>query len=109
MTIPEISVEEAATRLAGPQPPQLIDVREADEWAVAHVAGAELVPLSEWPGVVPQKLVNPAQPLLILCHHGSRSARATEFLLRIGFADVTNVAGGIDAWSLRVDPGVARY
>ena len=109
MPIPEISVAEAKARLTGPTPPRLIDVREADEYAVAHIAGAELLPLSQWPAIAAEKLTDPGQPLLIQCHHGGRSARATEFLLRNGFTDVTNLAGGIDAWSIEIDPSVPRY
>lgn len=109
MKIPEIGPEEARKRLAGEAAPRLIDVREPDEWELARIEGAELLPLSQWPAIVAGRLTDPAQPLLVLCHHGGRSARAAAFLLQSGFADVTNVAGGIDAWSLRVDPSVARY
>jgi rhodanese-related sulfurtransferase len=119
----EISVAELARVWAGPQRPRLIDVREADEWEIARIEGAELLPLSQWPGIVATQLTSPAEPLLLLCHHGVRSARATEFLLRQGFTDptnvaggvrqgftdATNVAGGIDTWSREVDPSVPRY
>ena len=109
MPPPEISVAAARQRLAGPVPPRLIDVREADEFAIARIAGAELLPLSQWPAVAAEKLTDPAQPLLILCHHGSRSGQATAFLLHNGFTDVTNIAGGIEAWSQEIDPSVPRY
>jgi rhodanese-related sulfurtransferase len=109
VTIPEISVQEAHARLASPQPPRLIDVREEEEWALGRLPGAELLPLSQFGALYPERLIDPAQPLLIYCHHGGRSARATEFLLRQGYTDVTNVAGGIDAWSLEIDPSVPRY
>ena len=109
MPIPEISVTDLQRRLAAPEPPRLIDVREADEWELARIAGAELLPLSEWPAITETQLLDPQQPLLVLCHHGGRSAQATDFLLRKGFTDVTNVAGGIDAWSCEIDPAVPRY
>ena len=109
MAVPEISVAEAQARLTGPHPPRLIDVREADEYAAAHIPGAELLPLTQWPDNDVEKLTQPAQALLIQCHHGGRSARAAEFLLRNGFTDVTNLAGGIDAWSVEIDPTVPRY
>ena len=109
MPPPEISVAAARQRLAGPVPPRLIDVREADEFAIARIPDAELLPLSQWPAVAAEKLTDPAQPLLILCHHGSRSGQATAFLLHNGFTDVTNIAGGIDAWSQEIDPSVPRY
>lgn len=109
MAVPEISVVEAQRRLSGPTPPRFIDVREADEFELARLPGAELLPLSQWPAVAAEKLTDPSQPVLIHCHHGGRSARATEFLLRNGFRDVTNVAGGIDAWSVEIDPSIPRY
>ena len=109
MPLPEISVAELKQRLAAPQPPRLIDVRENDEWETARITGAELLPLSQWPAIVATKLTDPDEPLLVLCHHGGRSARAADFLIRQGFSHVTNVAGGIDAWSAEIDPAVPRY
>ena len=109
MPLPEITVHEARARLASPQPPRLIDVREEDEWEIARIAGAELLPLSQWPAITAERLADPDQPLLVLCHHGTRSARAADFLLRNGFTDVTNIAGGIDAWAAEIDPALARY
>jgi rhodanese-related sulfurtransferase len=100
---------EAKLRLATPQPPRLIDVREADEYEIARIPGAELLPLSQWPALAAEKLTDPNEALLIQCHHGGRSARAAEFLLRNGFTDVTNIAGGIDAWSVEIDPSIPRY
>jgi rhodanese-related sulfurtransferase len=107
--IPEISVVEAQARLAGENPPRLIDVREPEEFETARIPGAELLPLSQWPAIAKEKLTDPTQPLLLQCHHGGRSARATDFLLRNGYTDVTNLAGGIDAWSLEIDPSIPRY
>ena len=109
MAVPEISVTEAKRRLATPHPPRLIDVREADEYEIARIPGAEFLPLSQWPALAAEKLTDPNEVLLIQCHHGGRSARAAEFLLRNGFTDVTNLAGGIDAWSVEIDPSIPRY
>ena len=107
--VPEISVTDAAKLLGGARPPRLIDVREEDEWAVAKITGAELLPLSQWPDIAVQRLTDKSQPLLIQCHHGARSGRAAAWLLSQGFTDVTNLAGGIDAWSALVDESVPRY
>ena len=109
MPVPEISVAEARDRLASPQPPRLIDVREPDEWDTARIPGAELLPLSQWPAIAQPHLTDKDQPLLIHCHHGMRSAQVTGYLLRNGFTDVTNLAGGIDAWSQEIDTSVPRY
>ena len=107
--VPEISAADAAKLLQSANPPRLIDVREEDEWAVARIVGAELLPLSQWPEIALEKLTDKAQPLLIQCHHGGRSAHAAAWLIEQGFADVTNLAGGIDAWSAEVDAAVPRY
>ena len=109
MALPEISVAEAQERLTSAAPPRLIDVREGDEFSLARIAGAELLPLSQWPAIATEKLCDPAQPLLVVCHHGGRSGQATAYLLHHGFTDVTNVAGGIDAWSQEIDPSIPRY
>ncbi len=102
-------MQEAHPRLSGPDAPRLIDVREIEEYEAARIPGAELLPLSQWPTVATKKLTDPAQPLLIYCHHGIRSARAADFLMRNHFTDVTNLAGGIDAWSQEIDPSIPRY
>ena len=107
--VPEISVAKANGLLGAPNPPRLIDVREPAEWAVARIPGAELLPLSQWPALALEKLTDKSQPLVIQCHHGGRSARATAWLLDQGFANVTNLAGGIDAWAVEIDPSVPRY
>jgi rhodanese-related sulfurtransferase len=107
--VPEISVEEAQALLRGDQPPRLIDVRESDEWALARIPGAELLPLSQWPAIASEKLPDKSEPLLLQCHHGGRSAKATAWLLGQGYTNVTNLAGGIDAWSVVVDASVPRY
>jgi len=62
-------------------------------------------------GQVPQRLteLDPAQPILCICHHGMRSAQVVAFLERAGYGSVYNLAGGIDAWSAKVDPAVPRY
>lgn len=107
--IPEISPTQAHARLAAAHPPRLIDVREAEEWDLARIAGAELLPLSQWPAVALEKLTDPAAELVIHCHHGARSANAAAFLIQRGFTNVANLVGGIEAWSAEVDPAVPRY
>ena len=107
--VPEISVVKAKKLLGGANPPRLIDVREPDEWDIARIPGAELLPLSQWPALALEKLTDKSQPLLIQCHHGVRSARATAWLIEQGFDNATNLAGGIEAWSCEVDPAVPRY
>ncbi|MEI6860796.1 MAG: molybdopterin-synthase adenylyltransferase MoeB [Verrucomicrobiota bacterium] len=104
----EISVEETK-RLLDTQPAStvLIDVREAHELAICRITGSEHIPLREIPARIASFPHD--KHLLIHCHHGGRSLRATEFLRAHGFATVSNVAGGIAAWADCIEPEMARY
>lgn len=85
----------------------LVDVRPPQERAVAAVAVAHEA-LED--GGLERLLALPKDtPLAFLCHHGGRSAQAAMYFVQQGFGDVHNVVGGIDAWSLDVDPSIARY
>jgi adenylyltransferase/sulfurtransferase len=103
----EVTVEEAQRLLSGPNPPLLVDVREMDEYAVCRIEGSRLIPMN----TVPARLAEIPQdvPVLVQCHHGGRSMKVTQFLRAKGYARVSNVKGGIDAWSLKIDPKVPRY
>ena len=85
----------------------LVDVREEWEYSLARVDGSILIPL----GTLPQSLaqLNRDSEIIAICHHGMRSADATNFLLQQGFPKVKNLVGGIDAWSTQVDGTVPRY
>ena len=96
---------------AGGQQPLLLDVREPQEVAYAPLKppGCEVLALPMH--TIPQQWhsLDPERPTACLCHHGVRSMQVAAFLLHHGFEQVANVTGGIDAWSLSVDPGVPRY
>jgi len=96
-----------AARLAGGEPLQLIDVREPFEAAIARIDGSELIPL----GRLGQSLdaIRTDMPVVLYCHHGPRSERAAAMLRQAGMTDVTDLAGGIDAYAREVDPALARY
>ncbi len=85
----------------------LLDVREPDERAVAHIEPSVFIPMHE----VPHRLaeIPRDRQIVVYCHHGTRSAMVAGFLEREGFARVANLTGGIDAWSRRVDPSIPRY
>lgn len=85
----------------------LLDVREPAEVATCAVAGSRHIPMLQIPETLPTLPCD--RPILVLCHHGGRSLRVTQFLRASGFAQVTNVAGGIDAWARQIDPTLARY
>ncbi|HEX4895904.1 MAG TPA: rhodanese-like domain-containing protein [Solimonas sp.] len=85
----------------------LIDVRTEEELALAALPGALHLPMHELPARLAD--LNPQARIAVLCHHGVRSEMAARFLERNGFSDVSSVTGGIDAWSLEIDPTVPRY
>lgn len=91
--------------------PVLLDVREPWELQTASVApqGFTLVaiPMNEIPGRLSE--LDEGQRIACLCHHGACSQRVAAFLSQNGFAELANVAGGIDAWSAQHDPAVPRY
>lgn len=89
----------------------LLDVREPWEFDLAAIRLPGASTLNLPMGQVPRRLsdLDPAQPILCICHHGVRSAQVVAFLERAGYGSVYNLAGGIDAWSARVDPAVPRY
>jgi len=87
---------------------KLIDVREPWEYQTAHIEGSTLIPMGEVPGRAHQEL-DPDDRLLILCHHGARSLSVTNWLRQQGFESAQSIAGGIDAWTSRVDPKIPRY
>ncbi len=95
-----------ATSLRHADAPTLLDVRDPWEWAVARIGESRLLPLSELENSV--DTLDPSQPLVVYCHHGSRSGLAAEWLRTRGFS-ARNLAGGIDRWSREVDPMVPRY
>lgn len=103
----QILPEEAKKKMDNSQPVVLLDVREQWEYDLAHIEGAKLIPLGELQQRVNE--LNPESEIIVHCHHGIRSFHATMFLRQLGFAKAQNLAGGIDGWSLRVDPSVPRY
>lgn len=111
-SIPEISVEELAIKLADKDSSlQLIDVRERQEAEIAFIEGFKLLPLSEFSEWSEQIRVNlnPEAETLVMCHHGMRSAQLCQWLIQNGFTNVKNVAGGIDIYSCLIDSGIPRY
>jgi adenylyltransferase/sulfurtransferase len=102
-----ISVTELHTLRQQGSPHFLLDVREPDEYATAHIEGSVLIPLAQVTaraGELPRDL-----PLYVHCKLGGRSAKAVAALEELGFTNATNVTGGITAWSDEVDAAVPRY
>jgi rhodanese-related sulfurtransferase len=87
----------------------LVDCREADEHATARIDQAKLLPMSELAERVGELLSHRERPVVVHCHRGGRSLRVTKWLREQGFSHVQSMAGGIDRWSLEIDPSVPRY
>lgn len=111
--LPQLSVQQLApfVRDNAALRPVLLDVREPWELATARLTldGAQVlnIPMNQLPARLSE--IDPAQPVLVLCHHGARSQHCVAFLVQQGHPQAYNVAGGIDAWSREVDASVPRY
>lgn len=86
----------------------LVDCRTADEHRTARIEGATLIPMSEMGSRVEELRAHDG-PIVVHCHHGARSLKVTAALRQAGFDDVKSMAGGIDLWSIDVDPSAPRY
>ncbi|HEX9725638.1 MAG TPA: molybdopterin-synthase adenylyltransferase MoeB [Vicinamibacteria bacterium] len=105
--VPTITVEELKALMDENQDVYILDVREPQEWDIAHLDQAKLIPLGELPQAVNQ--LSSADDIVVHCRSGVRSARAVQFLMEMGFRKVRNLEGGILAWSERIDPSLPRY
>ena len=93
------------------RPLVLLDVREPWELALARIELPGVPTLAIRMGEIPQRLdeIDPAQSIVCICHHGTRSQQVVAFLQHQGYPAVYNLVGGTDAWSLEVDRSVPRY
>lgn len=103
----EITCEELRAALDQPGAPLLLDCRQPEEFAICALPGATLVPMNELMSRLQE--LDPDARTVVYCHHGVRSMNVTMFLLQQGFRDVRSLKGGIDRWSVRIDPAVPRY
>ena len=103
----EISPIDLAARLARGDALTILDVREQWEYEIVHLEGSVLLPLSEL--THGSASLDKDAEYIALCHHGMRSEMAASWLRNQGFTRVINLDGGIDAYSVEVDPSLARY
>ena len=103
----EISPAEAAA-LIDAKRARLIDVREPWEFETAHIKGSQLMPMGDVPTRARHEF-DSNERLVIVCHHGQRSMNVAAWLRKQGFEQAQSLRGGIDAWSMQVDPTVGRY
>ena len=105
--VPAISVRELKNRMDNKEPLMLIDVREPYEYEIARIDGSRLIPLGELETHLSE--LTRTGVLVCHCHSGARSEHAARLLQEAGFENVYNLEGGIDAWSVEIDPAVPRY
>jgi len=100
----EMTVSELAARRGEVA---VLDVREPWELEICRIADSIAIPLGSLPersGELPLE-----RTLVVVCHHGARSARAVQYLRSRGIANAVNLAGGIDAWAREIEPAMRTY
>lgn len=100
---------ELAERLRLPGSPRLLDVRQAEEYALVALPGSTLIPLGELLARADEIEGWRNEEVVVYCHHGIRSAHAIAQLRALGFTQLHNLSGGIDRWTNEVDPTLPRY
>ena len=106
----EIAPRDLHCRLQAGEKLALIDVREPNELQLARIAGAELVPMRSVPAELSRLDAQADEaPLIVFCHHGVRSLNVVHWLREQGLSACQSLAGGIDRWSVEIDPSVPRY
>ena len=104
----EVTPAEVHRRLGEADPPLLVDVRTDAERATARIEPSLHIGLHEFLERAPREIPRDAD-VVVYCHSGARSAQVTMWMTANGWAKVRNLEGGIDAWSIDVDPDVPRY
>ncbi len=105
----EISCRDVAALGSAGEPMALVDCREPDEAAICAIEGALLLPMSVLAERVGELAGREQDRIVVHCHKGGRSYRVANWLRQQGFAHAQSMAGGIDAWAVEVEPGMARY
>ena len=104
----ELSTDDCKTYLEqATEKPLLLDVREPWEYRIVHLEESRLVPMREIPQATGS--LDPAQEIIVICHHGIRSRHIALYLENQGFTNVVNLSGGIDAWARNTDRKMPTY
>ena len=104
--IQQLSAPELKAMLDSGAAFELVDVRTERERELAAIAGSRLLDQAYHDHLL---TLDRSTPLVFQCHHGIRSQSAAEYCQGLGFENLFNLRGGIDAWSQLVDPSVPRY
>jgi adenylyltransferase/sulfurtransferase len=105
--VPTMTVVDLKKKIDAHEKFVLLDVREKFEWDIGRIAGAILIPLGELPSRMSE--LDSADDIVLQCKSGGRSAKALKLLREAGFQKLTNLEGGITAWSEQIDPSVPKY
>jgi rhodanese-related sulfurtransferase len=104
----QITPREVKERLDNGEKLRMVDVREPFEFRQAQIEGAELMPMRTVPKAL-DSLEEEKAPLILFCHHGMRSLQVVGWLREQGVESCISMEGGIDRWSVEIDPAVPRY
>jgi rhodanese-related sulfurtransferase len=104
-----IAPAEIAKMLRSPKPPRLLDVRQPEEHELVALPDSKLIPLGQLFHRIEELESWKDEEIVVYCHHGIRSQQAISLLRQAGFKNLINLQGGIDAWSVEVDPVLRRY
>jgi monothiol glutaredoxin len=105
-TIRQLSAPELKAMIDSGTPFEFVDVRTDEERAIAAIEGSRLLDRAYHDYLM---TLDRDTPIVFQCHHGIRSQGAAQYCLREGFRNLYNLRGGIEEWSLLVDPSVPRY
>jgi rhodanese-related sulfurtransferase len=105
--VDEITPQDLKARLDRNDRPVLVDVRDDWETKLCRLDNALHIPMEELEFRTDE--LNPADDIVVYCHHGVRSAAVADYLRRLGFSRVRNLSGGLDAWARAVEPSMRRY
>src|SRR5258708_2102080 len=104
----QIQPDTLAKKLSANEPVYLLDVREPWENAHCRLPGSVLIPLGELPERIVEVVPSPGSTVVVYCHHGIRSLSGAAILEANGIREAYSLAGGIEGWSVLVDPKVPR-
>ena len=107
MSIVQLTPQQVQDGLQKQPAPLLLDVREEDEVRLYALPGSLHIPMNLIPlrhNELPDDV-----PIIVYCHHGIRSLNVARYLAHVGFENVANLQGGIDAWARQIDPSLPRY
>ncbi len=103
----EIAPREVKQRQERNEELAILDVREPWERQTASISGSQYIPMADIPSRLQE--LDPDQHIVVYCHYGVRSLSVTGWLRKQGYEKVQSIAGGIDQWSLQIDPKIPRY